>query len=148
MAINTNAKTPKDILAPIVAFLALVGFALFIHYMLGLTRAQETEWTRAVYLFTGVEAIAFAAAGFFFGREVQRVRAEKAEKRAEDAEKHAIDAEREVAKGRSLSEAIKAKAAGQLKRAEPYRALGGDKTIELTQADINELADLASRLFP
>jgi hypothetical protein len=38
-----------------------VGFALFINLLLGMTKAPEQEWTRAVSLFTGVEATAFAA---------------------------------------------------------------------------------------
>ena len=46
-----------------VVIVALAGFVLLINVLLGMTKAPEQEWTRAVYLFTGVEATAFAAAG-------------------------------------------------------------------------------------
>jgi len=46
-----------------VVIVALAGFVLLINVLLGMTKAPEQECTRAVYLFTGVEATAFAAAG-------------------------------------------------------------------------------------
>ncbi len=88
----------------------LLGFAALVVYMLGLLSADETTWSRALYLFAGVEAIAFAAAGYVFGREVHRTRAEQAEARAHQAEQQwkqwsqrALEAE---AKGQSLSVAV------------------------------------------
>ena len=47
---------------------------------------NETSWAHALYFYHGVEAIAFAAAGFFLGREVQRRRADEAERKADDAQ--------------------------------------------------------------
>lgn len=41
---------------------------------------NEIVWGRYIYLLTGVEAIVFTAVGFIFGREVNRARAENAEK--------------------------------------------------------------------
>ena len=141
----------KDILAPIVAIAALLAFAWFIIYMLGLTQAEEPEWTRAVYLFTGVEAIAFAAAGFLFGREVHRKEAQKAGERADAADKRATEAQNSATnaavKGNALAEAIRVKAKGQRSKTAPYTILGADKAVEATQADFDELVALANRLF-
>jgi hypothetical protein len=90
-----------------IGVLVLVGFGVLLVYMFGLLSSSETTWNRALYLFSGVEAIAFAAAGYFFGREVHRTRAEQAEARAYQAEQQwqqwsqrALEAE---TKGQSLS---------------------------------------------
>ena len=45
----------------------------------------ETEWQRAMVLFGGVEAVAFAAGGYFFGTQVQRSKVDEAKKEAENA---------------------------------------------------------------
>lgn len=89
-------KITKDTVALVVAILAILGFSLFLYHMLGLTKVEETEWTRAVYLLSGVEAIVYAAVGYLFGKDVNRERAENAEKRAEEgieAQKRAVELE-------------------------------------------------------
>jgi hypothetical protein len=58
------------------------------------------EWERLVYVFGAIEAIAFAAIGWVFGREVNRQRAESAEQRAKEAEEQKDD---EKEKGRTLA---------------------------------------------
>jgi hypothetical protein len=78
----TNNNPLKDNLAAIIAILVLIAYAVFIFYLLTLTTLPDTAWNRAVYLFGGTEAIAFAAAGFFFGNQVQRQQTTKAEKDA------------------------------------------------------------------
>lgn len=110
----------------------LGGFAVLVVYMLSLLASSETTWSRALYLFSGVEAIAFAAAGYLFGREVNRQRAESAEWRASQAEQQlqqwsqrALEAE---AKGQSLSTAARVMA---------------EQHLELTP-----LAQMAQALFP
>jgi len=81
-----------EVIKYLIAIAALVGFSWFIIYLIGkTTNASELEWTRAVYLLSGVEAVAFAAAGFIFGREVNRQRAEKAEQRASKSELENIE---------------------------------------------------------
>ncbi len=110
----------------------LAGFALLVIYMLSLLTSSETTWNRALYLFAGVEAIAFAAAGYFFGREVHRQRADGAEARANRAEQQcqqwserALEAE---IKGQSLRAALWARAA--------------------EHPELEELARLSDALFP
>lgn len=142
----------------IVAIAALIFFAFQIYYMRSLTGAEtpESQWGRSVYLFAGVEAIAFAAAGFLFGREVNRQRAEKAENRADKSQKDATDAKTKTAevlsKAKSLTELASLKAGGQTQKAARYGSLGAQAasvaTQTTTQADLEEVAELARRLFP
>lgn len=87
----------KPLLAAILALLALGGYAWLTYFLLNLAGINdETRWARSIYLYAGVEAVAFAAAGFFFGTEVNRQRAEMAERRADEAIRAAAAAEAEV----------------------------------------------------
>lgn len=82
----------KGAAAPIVGVVALVVFVVFVFYLMGRVSDTEQQWSRLVYLFGGVEAVAFAAAGYFFGKEVNRERADKAEDKAKNAEDKAQEA--------------------------------------------------------
>jgi hypothetical protein len=69
---------------------ALGAFAVFL--VLNAGTKDATEWERWVYVFGAVEAPAFTAIGWLFGREVNRQRAEAAEQRAEKAETQKTEA--------------------------------------------------------
>jgi membrane protein involved in colicin uptake len=127
----------------VAALVAMLAFGCFVYYMLGQTKTAETEWTRAVYLFQGVEAVAFAAAGFIFGKEVHRERAEKAEKRAAEGEK-------EAAKGKALADLVKSKAHTHPAKAASIKAMSPsvDQVFETTRGDLDDLANTARDLFP
>lgn len=86
-----------------VAIAVLLAFAGFVIVMVTWTDEDEVEWTRLAWIFSSIEAIAFAAAGALFGSTVQRQRAETAEA---NAKKNATDAE----KGRSLANQLKSEA--------------------------------------
>jgi uncharacterized protein YicC (UPF0701 family) len=96
-----------------------------------------------------VEAIAFAAAGFLFGKEVHRERAEKAEERADDAEMRARKSgeggSTMSANGNALATLIRTKANGI---DEKLVELDPQNLIRLIKAEFNELAALANGLFP
>ncbi len=110
----------------------LMGFAVLVVYMFSLLASSETTWNRALYLFAGVEAIAFAAAGYFFGREVNRQRAESAELRAGQAEQQL----------RQWSErALEAETKGQSLRAALW-------TKATEPPELAEMARLSEALFP
>jgi hypothetical protein len=68
-----------------IAVVALLAFGWLITYLLQKVGVEETHWNRMVFLHKGVEAIALAAVGYLFGREVHRERADKAESRASTA---------------------------------------------------------------
>jgi hypothetical protein len=70
---------------------------------------DQTEWERWVYVFGAVQAIAFAAIGWVFGREVNRERAEKAEQRADEAKQNETA---ENVKGAKLAGLVVAGAGG------------------------------------
>ena len=160
-----------------VAVLALFSFGLLIMYML--TRASgatELEWQRDVYLLSGVEAVAFAAAGFLFGKEIHRQQAAQATTRADKAEEKAAEAQQNAqlanrtaievrSRARALTAAINAKAEGYAQEAQTRHVSTPAPTESMapmaeqtpqppaaqpssSQADLLELQRLAKELFP
>jgi hypothetical protein len=76
----------------IVAIVVIAALAWFIQYLLQNATKGETVWQRYTYLLSGVEAVAFAAAGYLFGKDVHRGTAQQAEQRAEEAKGTANEA--------------------------------------------------------
>jgi hypothetical protein len=132
----------------LVAIFVLWYFGTLIKQMFGLTGPEinEVQWGRNAYLYGGVEALAYAAAGFLFGREVNRQRAENAEQSANQARRDATNSQRvaaqSVANGRALAETVR-----ELERTQRTpRALAGANAPD--QPDISVLRNLADRFFP
>lgn len=140
---SSNTSGSYDLVKFVAAVAAMLAFGWFVYYMLGQTKTEEKEWTRAVYLFQGVEAVAFAAAGFIFGKEVHRERAEKAEKRA-------VEGEKEAAKGKALADVVKSKAHAHPAKAASIKTMvtSPEQAFEATRGDLDELADVARKMFP
>ena len=90
----------------IFAFMIFIAYFVFIYFLIEKTdpAIEETQWSRYLFLFSGVEAILFSAVGFIFGKEVNRTRANKAEKKEEEATK-----QKELAKEKANAEAAKGK---------------------------------------
>ena len=132
---GNGAASRRDAIAPFVAIATLVFFALVLLYLAWQIGLPQQQWDRLIFLLNGVEAIAFAAAGYLFGKEVNRQRAEKAEERAEEAEGDATN-------GRALATVVKAKAA------RASRPSGLESTGPQGAADIKELGAIAEQLFP
>jgi len=140
-AIGSSSGTTGDTTAPSTAstgaswqWLFWAAVAIVVVYiffsLLAFGRADEnlaeTDWSRSVYVLLGVEAIAFTAVGWLFGREVHRGEAQAAKQDAAQAksdakeqrskvdgarEKEAGARERAVAaevKGRALADAVRA----------------------------------------
>ena len=93
---NTGFDVFKQVVTLLVAVAALVAFAVLIARLMNSLTIPQSEWDRAMYLYNGVEALAFAAAGFVFGKEITRERAEKAERRAAGAQEEAKAARQET----------------------------------------------------
>jgi hypothetical protein len=92
------------------AVVVMTAFGVFAYFLVAnADTSNQTEWERWVYVFGGVEAIAFAAVGWLFGREVNRERAEKAEEGANDADEKE---KTERAKGAHLAGLVVAAAGG------------------------------------
>ena len=135
----------------IVACIIIVGYVVFLIYMMRMVSVpEETVWMRTTYLLNGFEAIAFAAAGFLFGKEVHRQQAENAEKRADKAQDEASEAKDTASdaltKGYRLTEAIKAQAATRAGPALKAKSIGGETVV--AKDDFDYLTNLADELFP
>jgi hypothetical protein len=132
---------------------ALVGFAVVVAVLWGKAddAGNETAWARWTFLLAGVEAIAFAAAGWLFGREVNRSAAKSAQQQAKDAQKTAQAETRRAATaeadGRALRDQIEIKAGAAAQT--PGDVLG-DSTPGRAgpAAELAELAAFAHRRFP
>lgn len=133
----------------LVAILVLWYFGTVIKRMFGLTgpAVGELEWGRNAYLYAGVEALAYAAAGFLFGREVNRQRAEKAEENAFRAQREANSAQcvaaRSVATGQALAEGVR-----ELERAQGAKSAAAGTALPTAQTEVRMLRGLADRFFP
>lgn len=88
------------------AIIILVAYIIFIAFMLYESGKEDLIWTRMLYLFSGLEAIVFAALGYVFGKDIHRIRAEKAEENADQAKKETDKAkkETEIAKEKAQQE--------------------------------------------
>jgi len=91
----------------IIAIGIMIAYGVFIYFLIGKTDAKELDWSRLIYLFSGVEAIVFAAAGFLFGREVNRKRAENAEEEKKQVQKEKKEVEVEKKQVEKQKEEIK-----------------------------------------
>jgi cytochrome bd-type quinol oxidase subunit 1 len=138
----------------VVAIAILAGFALLLYHMYQVAPTrEETLWNRSLVLFGSVEAIAFTAAGYLFGKEVHREQAQKAELRADEKTAEAgaarAAAAEAKAKGESLKKAIEAKqpslSRGTMDESLQPRPGGGEPAAD---AALTELATLAQSLFP
>lgn len=148
-------KTAKlSLPVAIIAVLILIGFAfLFYSMYVNAGTDQAQLWERRMALFGTVEALAFTAAGYLFGKEVHREQAAKAEQRADtktaEAERAKTEAADANAKGRDLRSLIEAKrrtrAGGGPEHLRPRGEPRGDAP---PQGDLAEIADFAERLFP
>ncbi len=156
----------RNIAATIIGVAALTGFGLLIIYLLfSKLDEQELYWTRAVYLLSGVEAVAFAAAGFFFGRDVNRQRAESAENQAEEAQKEAKAAQGETARAQAqaaaevqkttdvksmlqtLISAIDKQKMAQDQKASLYSKGDANETTRANQADLDILQGIVEGML-
>jgi hypothetical protein len=124
-----------------VAIFVLVSFGAITYVLYTMIETtNEATWHRLIFLYGGIEAIAFAAAGYLFGREVSRKHAENAEERADQKTQEAEDAKK---KGHELKGLILGR-----KGATALRDLRDLPRGERTGSDLDELAARAQELFP
>ena len=75
---------------------ALIGiYIIFIFILFNNVDAKEPKWSRYIFLFTGIEALVFAAVGYVFGRDISRKKEEIADQTTEDAKKEVEESKRE-----------------------------------------------------
>ena len=159
---DSGKRDWRDSLAAVVAVCGLLVFLILVILMFAQRGGSETAWDRLVYLLTGVEAVAFAGAGWVFGKEVHRGEVARAEnqvktekQRADQAQEDARDAnataQAERLRGARIAQAVEtasAQASAQIRQ--PTRR-GGETDVSASIAGANVLdsvADLARRLYP
>jgi hypothetical protein len=96
-------KTDKSIYGKVIAGAILGGYIVLIFVMWAtVDEEEEKSWERYIFLFKGAEAVAFAAAGWIFGKDVNRERAENAEKDADKSKKEVIKKENQLKKAEDM----------------------------------------------
>jgi hypothetical protein len=147
-----KADPARNIAGLILASFALAVFFFSVLLLWGKAddANNETAWARWTFLLAGIEAVAFAGAGWIFGREVNRAAVAQSQKQANEAQAEA-KAQREraveaVTSGRRLRDSIIAKA-GIASGGRPQDALDGGP-VDAASPDLQELVALAQRAFP
>jgi hypothetical protein len=111
------------VLLVLAAVILFAFVALAISLLHRASRDSETTWERRVYIFSAVEAIAFTAVGWLFGREVNAGAAKTAQTATATARAKTAEAASEKAKGAALASAIvSANATASAPRAVPGAA--------------------------
>lgn len=80
-------KNSNGILQWLFAIIVILSYMIFIIHLVKISDPSKTldsHWLRLVFLFSSLEAIAFAAAGFVFGREVTKSQAQLESKQEKD----------------------------------------------------------------
>jgi hypothetical protein len=147
---ETNVKnSEKNWIVIAIGIAALIGFGYFIYYLSGIALNPKLDaivWARQTYLLTGVEAIAFSAAGYFFGKEVNRQRAENAESSAQDAQNEAKKSTSEAVKNETKLRTL-SKAVVNAKQGQGERTRGDGDAPRESDSVLSSLADLAKQLM-
>lgn len=145
----------KDIVATIVAIVALTALGIGAWIASYYVQVAETEWLRRMHLLGIAEAIGFAGAGWLWGREVHRAQAEHAtgelkteRDRTEKANSKAISEADKAAKAKANFDALKAAIDTKRQQWDPRdnQGLGGADAAVLAARDLTDLSNLASQL--
>lgn len=95
-------------LSRILAIAVVISYGVFTWWMIHETKEPEVDWSRLVYVFQGVEALVFAAAGLAFGTSIHRAQINTAQQGERDARRQADEARSEADIGRALEAALRA----------------------------------------
>jgi hypothetical protein len=159
------AGVPSNTLATWITALMVVALliGILLQVYLAVQGTSDLTWTRVVYALAPIETIAFAAAGWLFGREVHREQAQQAEQRATNAEENAQTAQKEAIASKTEAEHEKVRgqvlAQANLQKALPkavvaaratgeFQKIAGGPDEEPIDSSVAELASLAKMLYP
>lgn len=146
---NSDTKGLAGYVPYIIAIGVLIAYGFFISFLIKKVGTEELDWSRLIYLFSGVEAIVFAAAGFLFGREVNRKRAENAEEGKKLADEQKEEAKKEAVDERKKGVILGAMAIqGERTSAgvgDPMAAMESEASM---QNPLGSLAEKARSLYP
>jgi hypothetical protein len=82
---TASSVRPPVLLAGVAASALLIAYLVMLGVLFTKTDEEATQWARYLGVLGGIEALAFAAAGWLFGREVARATIEQADSRTADA---------------------------------------------------------------
>lgn len=142
-ASTASDSGPRFVLATIVLIIALFVYVVAILALWGEVDAAEPDWTRRVFLLSGIEAITFAAVGWLFGREVNRGAAETAKEAQGKAEEKTEEAATERTKGRDIADLIRCANSEDTVQTEL-----GVTGASATASQFRTLVEFANRLYP
>ena len=144
---NNNNVTSIAVMQFVIAIALLIAYGFFIYFLIGKVDSGDPSWSRLIYLFSGVEAIVFAAVGFLFGKEVNRQRAEKAE-----TEKKAVEEQKEKIKDEKVAEHNKGLVLGaMIMQAENGQKKSADNRgleMKMSSSELQGIAEKAKQLYP
>lgn len=98
---DDTAETAKKWAALIVAAVALIAYAVLVAVAWDKAGDEAEAWARRLALLGGIEALAFAAAGWLWGKEVSRQVITQADSRVADAQRGAEQALADAQQGRA-----------------------------------------------
>lgn len=150
-----SEKPATVVLGPLEKITAVVLIALFVIFIavLVLLRASD-QWDRLVYLFGGLEALVFAAAGALFGTGVQRAQTQQAQDAANRERQRADGNENEALHGRALAAMIRAKRDNsdpeerEGRAARPGPGAPGGPSFQASAGALAELGQVVDEWFP
>ncbi len=151
---GTTSKDARAVMAPVVTVCALIVLLVAILYLIGQTSSSDLVWTRTVYALTPIVTIAFAAAGWLFGREVHRQEVVNAQAQAEQAQDERDQAQNERDEERSrgilLASAVigRSQATASVAEATGSASERASRGSAATMTGLSDLSDLAARLYP
>lgn len=90
---SLSAPPSKNLGGPVlwIGVAILIGFALFLIFMVHETAQSDPRWSRLVYLFSTVEALVWVVVGAIFGVKSQEASVSAARRQATEAEGRATD---------------------------------------------------------
>jgi hypothetical protein len=90
------------------AVAVVIGYGVFIWWLIREVRQSEVYWSRLVFLFQGVEALVFAATGLVFGTSISRSHVTDAREAERQAQEKADEAQTDAKVGSAIVAALRA----------------------------------------
>jgi hypothetical protein len=137
---------PAVVLGRLEKAIAVVLIALFVVFIVVLIFLRASpHWDRLIFLFGGLEALVFAAAGALFGTGVQRAQTVQAQQVADQERQRADANEADAVHGQAIAAMVRAKTDNPGAGAEPEgrgaRPAPGAGSSDGSLADLRQVVD-------
>lgn len=137
---------PTMVLGSLEKAIAVVLIALFVIFIVVLVFLRASpHWDRLIFLFGGLEALVFAAAGALFGTGVQRAQTVQAQQVASQERQRADANESDAVHGQAIAAMVRAKtdnpAGGEAQEGRGARPAPGGRPVDGPLADLRQVVD-------